>query len=191
MKNSIITLLFLCAVFTINAQDEYEPSEDFPFGKLNPNAPKQTADYAKLIGECDCISESRKPDKTWAEPVDMIWRWKYIMNGNGVQDETIKSDYTNSGSIRQYSKDSLRWYVYYYTSRVVVPQLPVWEGNKNEDGNIVLYKDQKAPSGMEGYSRLTFYDIDDKGYKWVGEWVDKAETVAFPFWKITCTRKEE
>lgn len=156
--------------------------------KLNPNAPEQTEDYQQLIGECNCKSISKNPDRTWAEPVDMIWRWKYIMNGTAVQDETIKADGKHSGSIRQYNKDSLNWYVHYYASNVASPKLRIWKGNKNKEGNIVLYMDQKAPNGTEGFSRLTFYDIDEKGYKWIGEWVDKTETVVFPFWKITCVR---
>ena len=186
-----LSFLFFLAITTCISQNEYEPSEEFPFGKVNPNAPEQTVDYQKLIGECDCKSESRNPDGTWAEPVDMIWRWKYIMNGMAVQDETIKSDGKHSGSIRQYNKDSLNWNVHYYASNAPTPKLRTWKGNKNEDGNIVLHRDQKAPNGTDGFSRLTFYDIDDKGYKWVGEWVDKTETVVFPFWKISCVRNDD
>jgi len=190
----ILALIFFILSVTINAQDNlmnYEVSAALPYGRLNPKAPEQTGDYQQLIGECDCKSESRNPDNTWAKPVDMIWRWKYIMNGMAVQDETIKSDGKHSGSIRQYSKDSLRWYVHYYSSAAIASKLSAWEGNKNKDGNIVLYKEQKAPNGTEGFSRLTFYDIDKKGYKWIGEWVDKTETVVFPFWKITCAKREK
>ena len=52
--------------------------------KKNPEAPIQSEDFAPMIGECKCISENRNPDGTWAEPVDMIWRWKYIMNDKEV-----------------------------------------------------------------------------------------------------------
>lgn len=190
MRKNIIYLVFLCFSFITFSQNEYEPSEKYPFGRVNPDAPKQTADFQKLIGECNCKSVSRNPDQTWADPVDMIWRWKYIMNGMAVQDETLKFDRKHSGSIRQYNKDSLKWYVHYYSSNGATPKLPTWEGNKNENGDIVLYMNQKAPNGTEGYSRLTFYEISDKGYKWKGEWVDKTETVVFLFWKITCLREE-
>ena len=169
---------------------KYVVSKENPFGKYNPKAPKQLKDYQDLIGECNCNSTSRNPDGTWAKPIKMIWRWKYIMNGMAVQDETIKEDGNNSGSIRQYNIDSLRWYVHYYTTKAATPKLRSWSGNKNNEGNIVLYLDQKAPNGTEGFSRLTFYDIDKKGYKWIGEWVDKTETVVFPFWKIECIRED-
>lgn len=187
-------LFFFCillfSVISVNAQFDYEPSKEFPFGKPNPKAPQQIKDYEALIGSCECKSIARKQDQTWAKPVNMIWKWKYIMNGMAVQDETLKEDGIHSGSIRQYDKDSLHWNVHYYTARRTSSVLSVWNGNKNKEGNIVLYRKQNAPNGMEGFYRLTFYDISEKGYKWIGEWVDKTEKIVFPTWKIECVRKE-
>ncbi|MEM7548442.1 MAG: hypothetical protein AAF363_02125 [Bacteroidota bacterium] len=170
------------------AQYSYEPSLEYPFGKPNPEAPEEIKGYDALIGLCNCKSETKGPDGSWNEPVPMTWRFKYIMNGWGVQDETLKEDGTYSGSIRQYNTDSSKWYVHYYTSANVSPQLSSWEGSRNSDGNIVLYRKQKAPNGMDGFYRLTFYGIDESGYKWIGEWVSPDESVIFPTWKISCTR---
>ncbi len=186
MKTNTLLVLFLFP-FLMAAQYDFEPSIEHPFGLPNPDAPKEVLDFAPMIGECNCKSETRKADQTWAEPVDMIWRFKYIMNGMAVQDETIKEDKTYSGSIRQFSPDSLRWYVHYYSTRAVSTTLGTWEGNKNEEGKIVLYREQKAPNGTDGFYRLSFYDIDANGFKWVGEWVDKTESVVFPTWRIDCS----
>ena len=186
-----LTVIFICTLNTFIAQNksyEFESSKENPFGKYNPKAPKELQDYKDLIGVCNCTSESRKPDGSWAKPVNMTWEWRYIMNGMAVQDETFKEDGNHSGSIRQYNKDSLSWYVHYYASKSATPKLRTWSGNKNNEGNIILYLEQKAPNGTEGFSRLTFYDINKEGYKWIGEWVDKTEKIVFPFWKITCSR---
>lgn len=191
MKVLLLISFLLCNFFSLFAQYDYTPTEKNPYGLLNPDAPEQTSDYKDLIGDCNCTSQRKNPDGTWGDKIDMIWRWKYIMNGMAVQDETFKNDNIHSGSIRQYSKDSMQWYVHYYSSNTPIPKLSTWEGNKNDDGKIVLYKDQKAPNGLDGFSRLTFYDIDKKGYKWIGEWVDTSKTVVFPFWKIECVRNEE
>lgn len=189
----LLTVLLFILTLTIKAQEDknisYEVSDEFPYGRLNPGAPLQTADYAPLIGLSDCKSVSRNADRTWAEPVNMTWKWKYILNGMGVQDETLKDDGRHSGSIRQYSQDSARWYVHYYSSAAISTTLSVWEGNK-KDGDIVLYREQNAPNGMEGFYRLTFSDINDQGFNWVGEWVDKTEKIVFPTWKIHCTRRK-
>ena len=82
----------------------YLLNAEYPFGRYNPEAPEQVKDFQALIGECKCKSVNRKKDQSWNEPEDMIWRWKYIMNGKGVQDETLKADGGHSGSIRQFDK---------------------------------------------------------------------------------------
>lgn len=187
MKPYFSLLLIFAFSSPLLAQYDYDSSLEHPYGLPNPEAPKELLDFAPLIGECDCKSQTRNADQTWAEPSDMVWRFKYIMNGMGVQDETLKADGRHSGSIRQFIADSTKWYVHYYSSGSPSPTLPTWEGNKNEDGNLVLYRDQKAPNGMEGFYRLTFYDIENTGFKWIGEWVDKTESVVFPTWKIDCS----
>lgn len=168
----------------------YEASDEFPFGRINPTAPTELNDFEKLIGICDCKSESRNADGTWAEPIDMEWKFKYIMNGMAIQDETLKDDGKHSGSIRQYSKDSARWYVHYYSSAAISTRLSTWEGNKKND-DIVLYREQKAPNGMEGFYRLTFSSISSIGFNWIGEWVDKSEKIIYPTWKIHCKKRKE
>jgi len=188
MNKLILISLFILSSITINAQYSFEASEAFPFGKPNPEAPKQITDYNLLIGECSCKSQSRNPDGSWSDPIDMIWRWKYIMNGKAVQDETIKEDGKNSGSIRQFIADSSKWYVHYYASALPTTSLRTWEGKKEENGNIVLFNEQKAPNGTDGFSRLTFYDMSKTGYKWIGEWIDKTGNTTYPFWKIECKR---
>jgi len=142
-----LSILLSCHVF---AQYEYDTSNEFPYGLPNPKAPEQIKDYQEMIGKCDCKSISRNQDGTWADPIDMIWRWKYIMNGMAVQDETLKSDGIHSGSIRQFNADSSKWYVHYYSSKGIPKTLPAWEGNK-VDGKIVLYRENKAPNGTDGF----------------------------------------
>lgn len=189
MKTNCTVLILLFISITLNAQYEFDVSKENPFGKYNPKAPKEVQDYEKLIGICNCTSESRKPDGTWAKPIKMTWQWKYIMNGLAVQDETLKEDGKHSGSIRQYDTIAKQWNVHYYSSAGISKTLSTWNGNKKEgDGRIILYKPQKSPNGIDGISRLTFYDISEKGYKWIGEWVDTSEKIVYPFWKINCVK---
>ncbi|WP_411768419.1 hypothetical protein [Winogradskyella sp. A3E31] len=188
MKSSLLLLSCLLCFSFGYSQYENEPSKEFPFGKVHPDAPQQLKDFQSLIGKSKCKSSSRKQDGSWAEAIDMQWTFKYIMNGKAVQDETLKADGAHSGSIRQFNADSSKWYVHYYSSSGIPKTLPSWEGAKTEDGKIILYRDQKAPNGTEGFYRLTFYDISKTGYKWIGEWVDKTEKVVYPTWKIDCEK---
>ena len=186
----LITLFIGLLGFFSFAQNEYEPSKDHPYGMANPDAPEQIKDYEHLIGLSDCKSKRRKPDGTWNAIEDLTWEFKYIMNGRGVQDQTLIADGTNSGSIRQYIADSSRWYVHYYSSKMPSVSLPAWEGNKVDD-KIILYREQKAPNGMEGSYKITFYDINATGFKWKGNWVDKTEQVVYPTWEIECSKRDK
>lgn len=187
MKNLVYLFLLACPI-VLFSQNSYETSKEFPYGKINPAAPVQLAEFAPMIGICDCTSETRNPDGTWNKPESMTWTFKYIMNGLAIQDETSKNDGTQAGSIRQYHTDSSKWVVHYYSSTAVPFILPAWTGEKKND-KIILYRDQKAPNGMEGFYRLTFYDITDTGYKWAGEWVNVDESIVYPTWKIDCKKR--
>lgn len=171
--------------------NDFEPNTQHPFGKPNPKAPTQITDWAELIGESECKSISRNPDGTWADTLDMIWRFKYIMNGWAVQDETLKADGKNAGSIRQYNADSAAWYVHYYSSGYAAPVLPAWKGNINEEGEINLYKEQQAPNGMEGFYKISFTEISEKGFNWLGQWVNPDESIIYPTWKIYCRKRKD
>lgn len=186
MKSTLLFFACLCSSLCF-AQYDYDISEANPYGLPNPEAPEQIMDFKYMIGSCNCKSETRKQDGSWNAPEDIIWEWKYIMNGTAVQDQTLKPDGSHSGSIRQFIKDSSKWFVHWYSTKTPSTVFPVWKGKK-EDDKIVLYREQQAPNGMDGYYRLTFYDMSKTGYKWIGEWVDTTEKIVYTTWKIACER---
>ncbi|NNE27794.1 MAG: hypothetical protein HKN09_13190 [Saprospiraceae bacterium] len=189
MKNLLLPALLLSLSVCLQAQYEYNPSDEHPFGQPHPEAPDEIMDYHPMIGICDCNSTSRNPDGTWADTITMIWEWRYIMNGWGVQDLTLKEDGVNSGSIRQFNADSSQWYVHYFSSNSPTPRLSSWAGGMVGD-DIILYKDQTAPNGMEGKYKITFHNISDEGFHWKGEWVNPTETIIYPTWYIECVKQK-
>lgn len=190
MTKYILPYLIILCVLPCIAQSTYgfEPSAAHPFGLPNPEMPAEFLDFAPMIGECTCKSYARINQNTWGDTVQMIWRFKYIMDGKAIQDETLKADGLHSGSIRQYAADSSRWYVHYYSSTPTSPVLSAWEGNKNTDGNIILYREQKAPNGTDGKYKITFNNISEEGFDWLGEWVSMDESFSYPTWKIYCKK---
>lgn len=189
----LLLLSFTLLSFNSNLYSQvfiYNPSPDHPYGLPHPDAPAHIKDYSEMIGSRSCKSVSRISQTEWADTVSMIWEFSYIMNGTVVQDLTYKEDGTHSGSIRQYNSDSSRWNVHYFTTATPVATLPAWTGTR-EENKIILYKDQTAPNGTPGYMRLSFYDISNEGYNWVGEWTDKSESFSYPTWKIFCTKTED
>ena len=189
MKSIFTLALISIYTITLAQQKQYEPDKKHPYGMLNPAAPTGTGDFDLLIGTFDCTSVSRNPDGTWQDSLRMEWQFKYIMNGTAVQDEVWRENDLMAGSIRQYNADSAKWYVSYYTSVNIPVSLPAWSGAKDQEGNIVLHKDQQAPNGTDGFSRLTFHDITPSGFYWKGEWISADETIVYPFWTISCSKR--
>ncbi|MEP5612584.1 MAG: hypothetical protein ABJP45_10060 [Cyclobacteriaceae bacterium] len=173
---------------------QYEASAEYPFGRVNPDAPAALADYEPMIGICDCQSFVAKPDGTWNVPEKMTWMFKYIMNGTAVQDQTLKEGGGHSGSIRQYSSDSAKWYVHYYAVGKIT-SVSGYHGSAKED-DIVLYKrvSDISHEGKDLYYRLTFSSVTKNGFNWIGEWVDPSATPDTAFgatWKIECIKRED
>ena len=43
---------------------------------------------------------------------------------------------------------------------------------------------------MEGNYRITFKNISNDGFNWIGEWVNLDESIVFPTWKIECIKRK-
>ena len=186
----IFCILF-CSSFIYSQENNFgtfNPSEIFPYGLPNTQTGEQIKDFNEMIGICDCRSVRRKPDQTWQDTLNMVWKFKYILNGNAVQDETWHENGFFATSIRQFQPDSLNWIVSYYGTKFIPPSVRVWKGNRigNE---IVLKMPPKSPGGLDGINRLTYYDISNSGFKWKGEWTDLEEKNVYPFWTIDSKRR--
>lgn len=191
MRSIYLLLLAIALGSQVHAQSfEYDANTQFPYGRPNPEAPEQIKDWDELVGTCACKSLTRTSQTEWTDTVAMVWRWKYIMNGWGVQDETLGSNGIHAGSIRQFNPDSSKWYVHYYQSGSPTSTLSAWSGNREED-RIVLFKPQKAPNGMEGFYRITFSDIKKSGFNWAGEWVNPDQSIVYPTFRIYCQKLKE
>jgi hypothetical protein len=187
-----LTILLLFASISVYGQLDltmYEPSDKAPYGRPNPNMPEAFLDFQPMIGTCSCKSLRRNPDGNWQDTLSMVWKFKYIMNGTAVQDESWGDGKTFASSIRQYNQDSAKWVVTFFSYPSNSTNPSTWLVSKNEFNNIVLNTPQTAPNGMEGLSQLTFFDISESGFNWKGEWISLDGSFVYPFWTIWCTKK--
>ncbi|MDH3649781.1 MAG: hypothetical protein OEQ53_08860, partial [Saprospiraceae bacterium] len=180
----VLVVASLCLLSTsVYSQLIYEASSVHPFGLPNPAALHVT-DFKEMIGVCPCKSVQRNPDGTWQDTIDMSWKFKYILNGTAIQDETWREETDfYATSIRQFYADSGKWIVSYSSYPAISFSPGIWKGSRKE-GKIILTRPQKAPNGMDGFSQLTFFDISPEGWKWKGEWVKDDHSVTWPFWTI-------
>ncbi len=164
----------------------YEPNPAYPFGRPNPDAPPELAQFDFMIGEFDCIDEIRSPDGKWNRTV-AIWNASYFLNGHGIQDQYWCDTFATS-NIRIFDPERGKWFVNF----VMMPSQRVGAGQhigsqvETEDGpTMVMWAG--APDRKNG-SRLTFYDITDNGFEWVAESIRNGQ--ATPTWKSSCRRRK-
>ena len=157
----------------------YEPSPAYPYGRLNPEAPPETKQFAFMIGEFDCVDEIRNPqDGSWLK-FPAIWNAKYFLNGHGIIDQYWSPRFSTS-NIRIFDAKKKKWVVTFFRMPSYNATEP-WEGIM-EGENLVMRKGTD-----EQGSRLTFKNINNDGFDWVGETMAKGK--ATPFWKSACRRR--
>jgi hypothetical protein len=160
----------------------YDPSPAYPHGRLHPNAPPQTVQFAFMLGEFDCTDSVRSADGGWSL-FPAIWNANYFLNGHGIQDQYWSPRFSTS-NIRIFDSKSGAWKVTFFKKPGYGSG--VWTGKK-EDKNMVMRQTNTSPDGTTAESRLTFHNISNDGFDWVAERVTEKETRAS--WKSSCRRR--
>lgn len=188
-KLSLLLVMLFLAACQANlprvASLSYEPSEQHPFGRANPDAPPELAQFHFMVGENDC-SEQRLNNTTgdWVAG-SRTWDGHYFMNGFAIRDGGTSGATTN-GNIRVYDAVANEWVVTFFSAPTYSSS--TWRG-KMEGENLILRQPQKAPgTDFDGFSTLTFSDVSSQGFDWVGEWISEDGSVVFPFWRTQCQK---
>lgn len=162
----------------INLPTSFEPSPAFPYGRLNPKAPPETAQFSFMIGEFDCVDEIINPqDGKWVK-FPAIWNAKYFLNGHGIQDQYWSPQFSTS-NIRIFDAKEKKWKVTFF--RMPGYNSGIWSGVKTGENLVMRQGDDKKGT------RLTFSSISKYGFEWVGE--SMSDGKAIPFWKSSCKRR--
>lgn len=166
---------------------DYEPSPAHPFGRPHPDAPKELGQFAFMIGQNDCTEERlNNTTQEWVAG-ERTWDAHYFMNGHGIRDSG-RSGSTTNGNIRLFDTLTKTWNVTFFSSPVYGSS--TWQGKKVGD-EIILKIPQKAPgTDFDGFSTLTFSNISETGFDWRGEWISVDESVVFPYWRISCVKRQ-
>jgi hypothetical protein len=181
----ILTLLLGCQSYSGRPGEMgYEPGNRYPFGRPNPDAPPELSQFSFMIGQNDC-NEQRLNNATgkW-DSGERTWDAQYYLNGFAIRDSG-RSGTRSNGNVRIFDTASQQWNVTFFSMPAY--SSGVWSGGM-DDEKMVLLRPQKAPgTDFDGFSRLTFSNIDDRGFDWTGEWVSADGNTVFPFWRISCT----
>lgn len=159
----------------------YEPNAAYPFGRPNPEAPAELAQFAFFIGDFACVDERTLPDGRSVR-FATIWNGHYFLNGHAIQDQYWAPGYYTS-NIRQFDEASGEWRVHFISEPGF--STGVWAGGI-DGGDIVLTREISTPNGPVT-SRLTFYEITDDGFRWRGQTVAGDGSVTTG-WTSDCAR---
>jgi hypothetical protein len=200
MKKIALCIIFVFAFLTsctkkekpnYNALTNYESSEKYPYGKANENAHEDIKTFDQLIGLCNCKSLQYDRNGNPGDTTALKWRWKYILNGNGVQDDgwygndTLQSAFT---SIRIFNPQTKKWQVPFFTPNMTrAPN--IWIGGR-EGNNIILRRPYQIQDSIQVVSTLTFSNISSNGFNWEGKSFFPTRNTSNVFWKIWCIKEK-
>ncbi|NAY92170.1 hypothetical protein GTQ34_09580 [Muricauda sp. JGD-17] len=173
MKKIITFLLFVsilvCACNQPVKSIEVTKSEvKKEFGILNKNAPIETQQYGRLVGEWDCLITNYQNDTT-ASQSRASWVFKYALEGYAIQDYWKNPSNLDSVNQRQIIGTNIR----IFNPRLDLWQCAwmenqagsiagVWVSHVNEKDEILLYDESKQ-------WQITFYNISEDAFDWKWE----------------------
>lgn len=182
------TIVMLATLLPLGAEDpprraEYDPSPEHPFGRPNPEAPAELAQFAHLVGEHVCEERLRDPGGPWRTARGR-WRGRWILNGWVLADEYIGSTYSYLG-VRVYLPAEARWSIsFFQTPQPDGPAL--WTGRSTDSG-MVVERPIELPDGAAATIRLSFSDVTNAGFRWRNETI--SERGSLTTWTLECRRR--
>ena len=162
--------------------DEFDMRPEFPFGRPNLAAPPEIQQFHFMVGEFECDDELWM-NGAWKK-MKATWITNYTLNGYALQDHYRNEMYAGT-SLRIYNQSDNRWHVSFFG--MPGGHTGLWVGDREGDC-IVLTSEQQAPDGSTVISRLSFSQITESGFEWLGERITP-DGIATPTWKISARRK--
>ncbi len=177
MRNPQLPILCFLFIFIITScaptpQQEEAPqkvlssNENYDYGRMNPNAPKQIEEYGQLVGKWDVTISQPDSTNTWVES-NATWVFKYILDGHAIQDYWINP---SSASLQEGQNQFLGTNIRIYNPQLKLWQCSwlenqthnmagIWQSFMNDDDEIVL-KDSTDTW------QITFFNIAEQSFDW-------------------------
>lgn len=161
----ILLAIFVAGSGVASAQTTH----DNRFGRLNPQAPPETAQWGQLAGVWDCTLRSVTADSTIDER-KATWTWAYVIDGHAVQDVYIgprpAGPAFHGSGMRKYNPTQQRWEIIWIDSN---PR-PANRGQEIRTYSAT-YVNEQIVMRQDGDSdwRTVFYDITGQTFEWMNE----------------------
>jgi len=149
---------------------------EHPFGKSNPDAPAETAQFGQLAGLWKITNHSLYQGR-WYSGFDAYWVWKYSMDGFGVLDLWFQPDENQPPvnplprdlqftQMRTYDPSTGQWWIGFSSnkgSQAAAPVSGAYDGVMEEGGELVMTP-RGAQTGKP--TRIVFSEMKPTSFKW-------------------------
>lgn len=193
MKRILMIFIFLVTTFLFfygcNTMQK-DSQQKFDYGKLDPDAPKETIEFGQFVGTWKAEQTIIGKEGSWnGKKTKALWRWYYILEGQAVQDDWISIDSLNQRkavgtNIRIYNPDEKRWYLAWIdkTNR----RLATFTAT-SDSGQIVM----DGTNAQGRHIHNVFYNIKKDTFDWNQEWTFDEGKSWVAVAKINCVRIKE
>ncbi len=161
-----VALMLFAPLAVVGEPEALAPSQVPSFGRLNPEAPPETAQFDFFIGEWECTMKTMRPDGQGYGERKASWTAYYILDGWAIQDEWVSTaGQGGSGfgtNIRSFNPKTRKWDNRWLSSGSL--QWKYFESEMVGD-TMVMTGEGVDPRGVF-VDRNTFYDIEKDSWKW-------------------------
>lgn len=160
----------------VAAAGEYDPSPAHPWGRPNPEAPAEIAQFAWAIGSWSCDAKAIRRDGSVVEWITE-WAWRYTLNGMAIEDKTSGNN-RRYQIIRQYDANAGHWINSLFGMNGGAERYLL--NGVYRDGEMILESDDVTlPDGAKRHWKFMFHSITDSGYTWSGYYMNDGEFINF------------
>lgn len=143
-----------------------DPSTRKDFGRLNPQAPPQTAQFAFMIGAWDCKTKFMMPDGSGYNEGHATWTGYYILDGWAIQDDWASNPGGNTfrgTNIRSVDPETGKWICRWLPSGTL--KWKAFEATREGD-TMVMIGGEGADRAGDYVDRNVFYEITPDHWRW-------------------------
>jgi hypothetical protein len=160
------TLRFLVVFLLALPGSALSASGGCGFGRLNPGAPAETAQFAFLVGEWHCETRFMRPDGSGYNEGEATWTGRFILDGWAIQDiwASGSGGSTFRGTnIRSFNPRTGKWDNRWLPSGTL--QWKYYEATKQEDTMVMIGGEGTDARGPY-IDRNVFHDITPDHWQW-------------------------
>jgi len=168
------------------------------FGKLNPNAPKELAKFAFLIGDWNFQARVKIADGQ-SQNFKGTWQGRYILDGYAISDEYRMTDLSGKLivlglNLRTYDAEKHAWNIKWLNALTgsLLTLAPSELGEVKSDGQSMIYafKEMAPIDSAHIYTRATYTKVSETQFTWTGGKSSDGKTWS-EFMVVECHRSNE